>query len=56
MMIYSKRHHNEVIIGLDNGLTPIRRQAIPWTSADMDPRERTSVRFESNMFSLGVES
>ena len=25
---------NKPIIGLDNGLTPIRRQAIMWTNAD----------------------
>ena len=38
---------NLTIIGLDNGLSPGRRQAIIWTSAGVlliGPKEQTSVK------------
>ena len=44
---------NRVIIGSGNGLSPVRRQVITWTNADLfDAWGQISVKFESKFISI----
>ena len=40
---------NKVSISSGNGLSPVRRQAITWTNADLDSQEQIAVKFKSEL-------